>query len=312
MHMEKTRLYGESAMANYEWPLPKQLWQEATSKPRPSWYLPELVAMCFVPQCDEEVSAKLAAALGMAQLSIKLIDDLLDAEPGGVQEKVSAGEVANIASAFQAFSTSLALTSFPPNTQFGGLAANAIARLFRETAFGQQLDTAETLTEDEYWAAVKWKSTPFYRHAFALGALLVRHHGSVVDVRLIRSLGTIFGEIVQVIDDMVDVMATPATRDWSRSNNLLILFAELTDENGRFAELKQAVQGGADPEEAQQYLIEVGAVAYCGHVVKGKYEKAMELLAIVKAGESPLRELFDKHLKAVLVPTERPDSIRLI
>lgn len=82
-----------------------------------------------------------------------------------------------------------------------------------ETAFGQHLDTAETFTEDEYWAAVKWKSTPFYRHAFSLGALLALRHGSTVDARLIRSLGTIFGEIVQVIDDMVDVMATPASRD---------------------------------------------------------------------------------------------------
>lgn len=311
MHIEKTRLCGESAMANYDWPLLRRLWEEATSKPRPSWYLPELVAMCFVDQCDEEVSARLAAALGMAQLAIKLIDDVLDAEPGGVQEQVGAGEVANMASAFQAFSNSLALTSFPPNTQFSGLAANAIARLLSETAFGQHLDTAKTFTEDEYWAAVKWKSTPFYRHAFSLGALLALRHGSTVDARLIRSLGTIFGEIVQVIDDMVDVMATPASRDWSRSNNLLILFAEMTDENGRFQLRKTAVQGGADPEMGQQYLIDCGAVTYCEHVVKGKYERAMELLSVLKIEGSRLQELFDSHLSAVLVPPKRPDSISL-
>jgi geranylgeranyl pyrophosphate synthase len=312
MHIEKTRLCGESAMANYDWPLLRRLWEEATSKPRPSWYLPELVTMCFVDQCDEEVSAKLAAALGMAQLAIKLIDDLLDAEPGGVQEQASAGEVANIASAFQAFSSDLALTSFHPNTPFGKPAAAIIARLLHETAFGQKLDSAEAFTEEEYWVTVQWKSTPFYRHAFALGALLARHHGATVDVQLIRSLGTIFGEMVQVIDDMVDVMATPATGDWHRSNNLLILFAELTDEHGRFAELKTAVQGGADPEIAQQYLIDCGAVTYCEHVVKGKYERAMELLAILKIEDSPLRKLFDSHLSAVLVPTKGPDSIRLV
>lgn len=312
MYMEKTRLCGESVMANYDWSLPRRLWEEATSKPRPLWYLPELVTMCFVDQCDEEVSARLAAALGMAQLAIKLIDDLLDAEPGGVQERVSAGEVANIASAFQAFSTNLALTSFPLSTPLGGLAAAAITRLLHETAFGQQLDSADAFTEDEYWTAVKWKSTPYYRHAFALGALLAQHHGSPTNAQPIRSLGTIFGEMVQVIDDMVDVMATPVSRDWHRSNNLLILFAELTDENGRFAELKTAVQGGADPEIAQQYLIDCGAVTYCEHVVKGKYERAMELLAILKIEDSRLRKLFDSHLSAVLVPTKGPDSIRLV
>lgn len=28
MHMEKTRLCGESAMANYDWPLLRRLWEE--------------------------------------------------------------------------------------------------------------------------------------------------------------------------------------------------------------------------------------------------------------------------------------------
>lgn len=299
MHMEKTRLVGEAIMANYEWPLLKTLWQEATSTPRSSWYLPELVAMCFVDQCDEEVSAKLAAALGMAQLGIKIVDDVLDAEPGGVQAQVGAGAAANMASAFQAGAISLALTAFPPGSTLGGPAAAVVARLLHATAFGQHLDTAEALTEDAYWTAVKWKSVPFYEHAFILGRLLARHCGVSMDLQPIQSLGALFGEIVQVVDDMADMVAVPASGDWGRSNNLLIIFGEMTDVNGRFVELKTAVQQGADPGQAQQYLLDCGAVAYCEHVVKGKHEQAMEILAALRIMDSPLHELLNSHVRAV-------------
>lgn len=299
MYMEKTRLYGESLIGQLEWPLLKQLWGEATSTPRHSWYLPEMVAMSFLDACDEEISSKLAAGLGMTQLAIKLTDDLLDAEPGGVQERVSAGEVANLSNAFQGFSVLLAVSAFPVN-EYSRLAAETLAALAAETAHGQQLDIADALTEEAYWMAVKWKSAPFYKHAFGLGALLAKYHGAATDIQTVTSLGSLFGETVQVIDDLADIMATPASGDWQRSNNLLILFAELTDENGRFAKLKRRVQSGEILEEAQQHLIDVAAVAYCQHVVRAKYEKALELMAMLKIGEKrPLRELFDQHLKAV-------------
>lgn len=301
MHMEKVRLYGESVVANYEWPLLMRLWREATSTPRASWYLPELVAMCFVDQCDEEVSAKLAAALGMAQLGIKLVDDVLDDEPGGVQAQVGAGAAANMASAFQAGAISLALTAFPPGSAQGGPAAAMIARMLHATAFGQHLDTAEALTEEAYWTAVKWKSVPFYEHAFLLGRLLAWHCGVAMDLQPIQLLGALFGEIVQVIDDMADMLANPASGDWNRSNNLLIIFGEMTDANGRFAELKTAVQQGAEPGQAQQYLLDCGAVAYCEHVVKGKHGQAMEILAALRVVDSPLHELLNSHMRAVLV-----------
>lgn len=299
MHMEKTRLHGESLFSQLDWPFLVELWHEATSTQRASWYLPEMVAMSFLEECDEEVSSKLAAALGMAQLAIKLTDDLLDAEPGGVQEQVSAGEVANLSNVFQGGSTLLAVSAFPMN-EYSRLTASTLAALAAETAQGQHLDVGEAMTEEAYWTAVKWKSTPFYKHAFGLGALLAKYHGVATDIHLVTSLGALFGEIVQVIDDLSDIMAETVAGDWWRSNNLLVLFAEMTDENGRFAQLKEQVQQGINLGQAQQYLIDCGAVAYCEHVVEAKYSQALEIMGALGVGEKrPLRELFEQHVVAV-------------
>lgn len=299
MHMEKTRLHGNALMSQFNWPFLIELWEAATSQPRPSWYLPELVAMSFVDSCDEEASSKLAAALGMVQLAIKLTDDLLDAEPGGVQERVSAGEVANLSNVFQGMAGRLAATAFP-NEDIASFAGQTVAALAMETAYGQHLDVADTPTEEAYWLTVKWKSTPFYEAAFALGVMLARYECAEVAGAPVLALGELFGEIVQVIDDLTDIMATPASVDWQRTNNLLVLYAEMTDEDGRFAELKQAVRLGRGLEDAQQYLIDCGAVAYCGHVVKAKYERAVELMDTLGIDqERPLRKLFKSHLNAV-------------
>lgn len=299
MHMEKTRLHGESVISQFDWPLLLELWQEATSKPRPSWYLPELVAMSFLDSCDEEIMSKLAAALGMAQLSIKLTDDLLDAEPGGVQERVSPGKVANLSNAFQAAAMATATTAYP-HDDLSQFTVKTIASLCSETAYGQHLDQADTLTEEAYWTAVRWKSAPFYKYAFLLGGQFVQYDRLDVEGKPFYLLGELFGEIVQIIDDLKDIMAETPAVDWQRTNNLLVLFAEMTDEDSHFAKLKKQAQAKQQLEAAQQYLIDVGAVAYCEHVGEAKHEKAIEIMALMGVEEKrPLRKLFDSHMAAL-------------
>ena len=84
--------------------------------------------------------------------------------------------------------------------------------------------------------------------------------------------------MLQIQDDLFDCMAQPTRNDWlTGDNNLFILYGKLVDyeAKARFLELLSQVSDGdlAVLEEAQQILIDAGAVAYCDHVLKERLEQ---------------------------------------
>ena len=83
---------------------------------------------------------------------------------------------------------------------------------------------------------------------------------------LLQKLGGIYGEMIQIHDDMHDAMETPANPDWVQGRSPLpILFASLVShpEQKRFLALVQNITEPAALQEAQDILIRWGAISYC-------------------------------------------------
>jgi geranylgeranyl pyrophosphate synthase len=82
----------------------------------------------------------------------------------------------------------------------------------------------------------------------------------------LRQFGCLMGKIIQISDDLADVYQTPASPDWQRgTGNLAILYARLAEHAGkkRFEALLPQIADLAALEEAQQLLLQCGAVSYC-------------------------------------------------
>lgn len=79
-------------------------------------------------------------------------------------------------------------------------------------------------------------------------------------------LGALYGEMVQIHDDLHDTLTIPAGPDWTQGRlPLPILFTQMVDhpERERFLELRERV--GEDEEalrEAQLILVRCGALSY--------------------------------------------------
>src|SRR5690606_15286305 len=110
---------------------------------------------------------------------------------------------------------------------------------------------------------VRAKSTPFYGAGLEIGALL---GGAPVDVaREIYNVGVLLGEAIQILDDLEDAFKTPANADWLQGrNNLAILYGLTADypQKTSFIQLMNRIENDAILVQAQQLLIESGAVSY--------------------------------------------------
>jgi geranylgeranyl pyrophosphate synthase len=119
-----------------------------------------------------------------------------------------------------------------------------------------------------------------YSAAFQIGALL---GGAGADVTAgLRDFGGLFGEIVQIRDDLFDAFQSPANPDWTQGRtSLLILYARTAShpDRARFIELLSRVGEAQALREAQQVLIRCGAVSYCVYHLVKRYRKARRLLA---------------------------------
>ena len=98
----------------------------------------------------------------------------------------------------------------------------------------------------------------------------------------LRELGALYGEMIQVHDDLNDSMLVPANADWLQGRfSLPILFARSVPHPARerFVQLCGQV---ADPQalaEAQEILIQCGAVSYCVEQLLTKYQSMQTMLA---------------------------------
>jgi geranylgeranyl pyrophosphate synthase len=147
------------------------------------------------------------------------------------------------------------------------------------------------------------KSAPFYGCAFHLGALL----GDAIDESAngLKRLGELYGEIIQIHDDLNDTMAQPANPDWLQGRKPLpVLFALSVDHPQReqFIELYQNISAEGALQEAQEVLIRCGAVSYCVDQLLRRHRAAQEILDKVPLSN---KGTVDSIMDAILAPVQR-------
>jgi geranylgeranyl pyrophosphate synthase len=218
------------------------------------------------------------AALSALHAGILLVDDVLDGEDHFPELGIPAHQKANLASALQAAGLDLVLSSRHPDA-LRLAAARCLNTMLFNTASGQQLETALAPSEAAYWQIARAKSSPFFAAVFELGAIM--GGGNPEQARTAAKLGAIYGEVIQIEDDLNDVFEVPAEKDWADgSHSLPVLFAANVQhpDRERFNALRVLV---ADPDilhDAQQILIRCGAVSYCFYEISNRVKQAMEII----------------------------------
>ena len=243
-----------------------------------------------------------AAAVFCALASIHLVDDMLDDDPSGDYHTLGIGNTANLALAFQAAGHRV----LDDPDRDGALRAELqalYARMSLATAYGQNLDTRDIRTEEEYWETVEAKTPPLFGGAFYLGARL---GGASAEVAAqLERLGGLIGLFIQVSDDLGDSLKVPAGADWNRRfNNLAILYA-LTADHAEREVFDGASANAGDPAAlatAQKILVRSGAVSYCALKLIELSRQSRELLA-----RTPLAapEAIERLLGSQMQPLDR-------
>ena len=238
--------------------------------------------------------------MACAQISIILLDDMLDEDPRGEYRRTGHAKVANYAAALQAaaFET-FCSNEMQPETRLSGLCS--LNQMMLMTALGQHLDVQNPPDESAYWHVVKNKSAPFFGAAFCMGALI--GGGSNKTANELEQFGWSYGEMIQIHDDLNDTMATPANPDWVQGRSPLpILFAKMVDhpERARFLELCRDTSTPEALSEAQDILIHCGAVSYCVDQLLRRHQAVQETLnTIPLVRREPLNTLLDEVIAPV-------------
>jgi geranylgeranyl diphosphate synthase type I len=240
------------------------------------WKLPFISCEAVGGKPEQAVPG--AAAIACLQISIILVDDMLDADPRGEYHGIGMAAAANLGVAFQAVGLD-AVNHSKAALSIILTASRALNRMIMTTAYGQHLDTQNPGDEAAYWHLVQTKSSPFFGAALYVGALLGGAEAEVAEK--IKSLGRIYGEIIQIHDDLQDTMAVPANPDWTLGRSPLpILYAQIVDhpEKERFSQLRWDITDPVALAEAQNILVRCGAVSYSMDQILGRYRKAQKIL----------------------------------
>ncbi len=278
------------------WPEVARLFAAQGDRVRLDWQLPALA--CRALGGDETVVLPAVAAVACLQISIILVDDILDQDPRGTYRRLGSGRAANLALAFQAAALAL-VEQAPVAAERRTAAAAALARAALATAFGQELDVRNLRGEESYWRVVRTKSTPFYGAALQIGAFLAGASPTVA--QNLYDFGVLIGEVIQIFDDLMDAFQTPANPDWlAGRNNLALLYASTAahPQRERFAELLTRAEDARVLEEAQQVLISSGAVSYCIYQLIQRHRAACHLLnQLALADPAPLSDLLAQQME---------------
>jgi len=259
-----------------KWPDLVGVFDRAGDVKRPDWELPILA--CQAVGGDRSQALPGAVAVACLQLSIIIVDDILDDDCGGVHFLYGNGPAANMALAYQSLAA-LSLCRAEISDFDKARASEALNRAALKTATGQQLDVQNLRGEESYWLVIHAKSTPFYGFAFELGAILGSASASITQD--MYSLGVVIGEIIQVEDDLIDALEVPANADWKQGrNNLLLLYAQTAEHEKReqFLRLLTKIDDPGALAEAQRILVSCGAVSYASYQLINRYRKAIKLL----------------------------------
>lgn len=282
------------------WTEAEKMFQAAASRKPDHWLMP--VRACEAVGGSQEQAIPAILAAGCAHISILLVDDMLDDDPRGDYHRIGMPAVSNLACFFQAAALQ-AVFQCSPDPVIQSMAVKRFNHMFLSTAYGQFLDVQAPGTEVAYWKVAKTKSSPFFGAALLLGALA---GGAAIDIaEQLRSLGCLYGEMIQIHDDIHDSMETPANPDWIQGRSPLpILFASIVrhPERKRFLELKEQVISPDALQTAQEILIHCGAISYCADQLLRQYEKGKEIvLSIPLLNENPISSL----LEEVIAPVQK-------
>jgi geranylgeranyl pyrophosphate synthase len=285
-----------------EWPEVGTLLERIALQRPNDWKLP--VYVCEATGMPAEKAVTAVAAAACLQISIILVDDMLDDDPRGEYRRIGYGEAANQALALQ--SAGLKLLEFselPLEKKL--ISIGILNQTALKTAYGQYLDINKVNDEAEYWRLVHTKSTPYFSALWQLGALFGNADSHTAEV--LGQIGEIYGEIVQIHDDLNDAMATPASPDWIlKRASLPILFAKWVNHSERdyFGQLCDMLldPDALDPDvlaKAQQILINCGAVSYCIDQILQRYVQAHSLLVTIHLAQL---KILEKVLRETVEP----------
>lgn len=275
------------------WPDINALFEATPAVAHPDWEIPVLACQAVGGQA--EVAHPAAAAVACLQISIMLVDDMLDEDPRGIYRERGVGPTANLALAFQgAAGRLLAMADVPAAQRLAAL--NSLSRAGLATAYGQSLDVQNLRGEENYWRVVEAKSTPFYGAIYEIGAYL--GGATAVTANALFDFGVLIGEMIQIEDDLADAFAVPANADWLQGrNNLLLLYAESVEhpQQQQFCQLKALAAQPDMLASAQAILVRCGAASYAVYELVKRFQAAQSLLAELAL---PHPEILDNSLLA--------------
>jgi geranylgeranyl pyrophosphate synthase len=271
----------------------------AQQKP-PAWLLP--LQACRAVGGKREDGLPAATAIAGLQISLVLIDDLLDDDPSDQYGRVDAGAAANLAGAFQTAATQ-AIVASPLAPQIKLAILICLNRMLATVAYGQHLDCQNPADEAGYWQVVQAKSAVFFGAALAAGALA---GGAAPEtVARLEQWGGLYGEMIQIHDDLNDSLAQPAAPDWLLGRpSLPLLFAQTVNHPRRaeFNQLRLAVCDPAALAAAQTILIRCGALSYCVACLLERHHQAQMILEEMRL---PHPEEMANLLAGIIAPVQR-------
>jgi len=163
------------------------------------------------------------------------------------------------------------------------------------------LDAQNPQDEAAYWQIARAKSSPFFASGLFCGAAL--GGASLETANALRQFGELYGEIVQIQDDLHDTLQTPASADWLQGRAPLpILFAQTVThpERQRFLDLRRAIPDPAALAEAQAILLRCGAVSYGLHQSMLRYETGRAQLGRLSlSNPHPLLDLLEQIARPI-------------
>ena len=302
-----------------EWNEVQTLFRQVALGRPAHWLLPLRACEAAGGTVEQAIPAILAVAC--SHIGIVLVDDMLDADSRGAHLKVGEPAAANMASALQ--SAALAAISVCNISLDAKLRSmECVNEIFLATTIGQYWDVNSIVEdEDSYWKIAKAKSSPFFGASLQLGALM--GGASVKLSEQFKELGGLYGEMIQLHDDINDTLTVPAKPDWETDRTPLpILFAKLVDHplRARFEELRPNARSSPKIlKEAQEILIRCGAISYCVYQLMNRYETVKNMLVELEhldtlcKGECKryeiLNEVFEDVLRPVFLIFEKLDKV---
>jgi geranylgeranyl pyrophosphate synthase len=243
---------------------------------RQDWMLPAYGYQAVSGGQDIPIHA--VAAMACLQTSISLIDDILDEETNRIQSEIGVGRTANVSFALHAVSH-LLIDACSVAPELRNQASRILDNMAITTAIGQDLDVQNAEGEQAYWSIVRAKSAPFYSAGIESGAVLAGATKNVAQI--LNQFGAIFGEMIQIVDDLEDAFCVPAKPDWNHGRNNLATLYALTAEypkKTRFIHLMGETKDTSNLKELHQILIDSGAVSYCVFSLMQRQQQAMSLV----------------------------------